>query len=273
MENSGLDFDLKHHTILWTIGGSRCYGIHTKESDVDTKGICIPPARYYHGALNTFEQTDSQQHLECFRDLLNEEETNVAAGSKLEGVVYEVRKFIKLATECNPNILDVLFCRDEDVRLMTPLGKLLRNNRQLFVSARAKHSFSGYAIAQMRRLENDKSNTFKTSRGKNRQDLTEKYGYDTKYAAHLVRLMRMSHEIMDSGAVNVYRGNIDANELIQIRQGAWKYEDVISWAKAQDQKLTLNYNNGKYAIPHSPDRNAINSLCCEIVERHLAGEK
>jgi hypothetical protein len=234
----------------------------------------VPPSRFYHGTLESFEQAENSEHLENFRSLLSAEETAVAATTKLEGVVYEVRKFIRLATECNPNILDVLFSRDEEVRLMTPLGKLLRDNRQLFISARAKHSYSGYAVAQLKRLENDRGNkTFKTGRGQNRSDLTATYGYDTKYAAHLVRLLRMSHEIMKTGKVNVWRGGIDADELVAIRHGAWKYEDVVSWALEQDAALTELYEAGNYVIPHAADRNAISELCCQIVERHLAGER
>lgn len=269
-----MNFNVRDCTILWTIGGSRCYGMHTPESDVDTKGICIPPARFYHGTLESFEQADKSEHLEDFRSLLSAEETSVAASTKLEGAVYEVRKFIRLATECNPNILDVLFCREDEVRLMTPLGKLLRDNRMLFVSGRAKHSYSGYAVAQLKRMANDRGDqTFKTGRGQNRASLTATYGYDTKYAAHLVRLLRMSHEIMRTGKVNVWRGGIDAEELQAIRRGAWKYEDVVSWALEQDAASTELYEAGNYVIPHSPDRELISDLCCEIVERHLAEER
>jgi predicted nucleotidyltransferase len=66
--------------------------------------------------------------------------------------VYDLRKFMALAADANPNILDVLFCRDAEVRIATPLGRQLRECRELFVSARAKHTFSGYATSQLQRI-------------------------------------------------------------------------------------------------------------------------
>ena len=60
---------------------------------------------------------------------------------------------MSLAQDCNPNILDVLFCREDEVRVCTPLGRLLRDNRLLFLSAAAKHRFSGYAFSQMSRIQ------------------------------------------------------------------------------------------------------------------------
>jgi predicted nucleotidyltransferase len=147
-----MDFDLASRTILLTVAGSRAYGIHTPSSDVDVKGVAVPPARYFHGFQRKFEQADAASEVAVFLDALSPEERAVASRTKLEGSIYEIRKFIGLAAESNPNILDVLFCRDDEVRVITPLGRRLRDARSLFVSARAKHTFSGYAAAQLKRI-------------------------------------------------------------------------------------------------------------------------
>jgi predicted nucleotidyltransferase len=147
-----MDFDLRAHTILLAVGGSRSYGIHTSTSDVDVKGVAIPPAAYLHGYLKRFEQADKPSHMGQFLDVLSEEERQISSTTKLEGSVYELRKFIGLAVDANPNILDVLFCRDSEVRLCTPLGEKLRAARELFLSAKARHTFSGYAASQLRRI-------------------------------------------------------------------------------------------------------------------------
>ena len=190
-----MDFPLHQHTILMVVGGSRAYGTHDSQSDVDIRGCAIPPRRYFTGLGHDFEQADSpfdmtaylnltpEQVDECAvlsrhtatkkdtalakdklmaftRDLPDEafglfppEEREAIREHKLEGSVYGIRKFMTLAGDCNPNILDVLFCREEEVRVCTPLGRKLRDNRQLFLSAHAKHRFSGYAMSQLGRIE------------------------------------------------------------------------------------------------------------------------
>lgn len=148
-----MDFDLRAHTHLLVVGGSRAYGTARPDSDVDIKGVCIPPARYFHGCLHRFEQADKPEHAQSFTDLLTPMEQDIVKATKVEGTVFSLTKFMALATEGNPNLWDVLWVRDEEVRLQTPLGKKLRDNRDLFLSARARFSFAGYSAAQLKRIK------------------------------------------------------------------------------------------------------------------------
>ena len=142
---------LPKHTILLTRAGSRVYGMQTATSDVDIKGVAVPPEEYILGT-EVFEQADKVNALAQFESLLSNEEREIVKEQKLEGTVYDCRKFVRLAIEANPNILDVLFCADKDVLLARKGGEILRESRELFLSAKAKHTFSGYAIAQMKRI-------------------------------------------------------------------------------------------------------------------------
>ncbi|MDP2683490.1 MAG: nucleotidyltransferase domain-containing protein [bacterium] len=148
-----MNFNLTDRLILLTLDGSRAYGMNIENSDVDLKGVCIPPLQYYLGFKESFEQADSPIHMNHFYTLLNKEEQEASDSSKLEGSVYELRKFFKLATDNNPNILSILFCRDEDVRFITPIGQKLRDNRDTFLSTRCRWTFSGYARSQLNRIE------------------------------------------------------------------------------------------------------------------------
>lgn len=61
--------------------------------------------------------------------------------------------------------------------------------------------------------------------GEKRRGLVVKHGYDTKNAAHLVRLLRMCNEFLASGDMQVYR-TADAEELKAIKRGEWPLDDV-----------------------------------------------
>jgi len=60
---------------------------------------------------------------------------------------------------------------------------------------------------------------WKTNRNKARGALEEQFGYDSKHAMHLVRLLRMGIEALRDGEILVKRH--DAQELLDIRNGAW----------------------------------------------------
>ncbi len=380
-------FDVRAHTILLTMAGSRVYGMHRPDSDVDLRGACVPPARFLHGFHQKFEQADDDASINTFADLLTGEAARAAALTKLEGTVYDVRKVLSLAAESNPNLLDLLFCRDEDVLLCTTEGALLREARHLTLSRRVKQTFGGYANAQLKRIETHRRwlldppaaapkraafglpentllpadqlaaaaaavrkkvdgweldftgappstavavhealatelaeialatghpsvdalkwsaaarlvglddnlilvmqrersyeaaarefrqyETWRTSRNPERAGLEAHYGYDTKHAAHLMRLLRMGREILETGSVMVWRGPGgagDADELCAIRAGAWSYERLTeARIEAMD---ALEAAATRSPLPPRPDIDALDALCVRIVESRLRG--
>ena len=126
---------LKNNTVLYTLSGSRAYGINTEDSDYDYKGIAVAPEKYYKGFLSKFEQSE-------FRPFDNG-----------ESVVYEIQKFFKLAADANPNILDSLFCTEDEIIYSSNEGRILIDNRNEFVSQKAYKSYYGYAISQFKKME------------------------------------------------------------------------------------------------------------------------
>lgn len=299
---------LEDRTIYFARHGSHAYGTNIATSDEDFKGVCIPPKNYYIGFLDTFEQAES---------------------SKPDKVVYEIRKFFKLAADCNPSIIEVLFVDDKDVIKKDYAGRLLRLYREKFLSTKAKHTFSGYAHSQLKRIKTHRSwimdppkappkrsdfglpeqnkvsksdlgafeslqrdgvsldenvmylfykerqyvnaqNTWNqyqnwlATRNEARAALERKFGYDTKHAMHLVRLMRMCREILETGEVIVKRP--DAKDLLAIREGAWSYDRLVEWAEAEDADLEEVAK--KSPLRKAPDRVWLNDLCMEIIDEY-----
>lgn len=77
--------------------------------------------------------------------------------------------------------------------------------------------------------------TWKNKRNEKRSELEELHGYDTKHAMHVVRLLRMCKELLDTGEIIVKRP--DAQELLDIRHGKWKYNELIEWAEGMDSDI------------------------------------
>lgn len=123
---------LPARTIFLTKAGSQAYGTNLPTSDLDIKGVAIPPKEYFLGYLQRFEQAESRD--------------------PVDAVVYDIRKFVALAADCNPNIIEVLFTDPSDWLVSRPPWDRLIEHRELFLSQKAQYTFSGYAMAQLKRI-------------------------------------------------------------------------------------------------------------------------
>ena len=101
---------------------------------------------------------------------------------------------------------------------------------------------------------------WKDARNPTRGELEDKFGYDTKHALHLVRLLRTGYEAITEGKYLVNRP--DAEELLAIRNGDWTYEELLEYADDIDAKTKAAMN--KSALPQSIDRKLIAQLVLDI---------
>lgn len=106
---------------------------------------------------------------------------------------------------------------------------------------------------------------WKKGRNQTRSELEKKFGFDSKHALHLVRLVRMGKEALLTGTVNVDRTNIDAEELIAIRDGSKTYEEIEEYARKEDEALTDIYKKSK--LQKTPSMERISKLCTELIEK------
>ncbi len=187
-------------SILVGYRGSIAHNMYTPSTeatsidDKDVMGICIAPQDIYYG-LRQFEGKER---------ILREWDV----------VVYEVRKFVRLLMHANPNVLSLLWLRPEHYLCVTDYGRQLLDARALFMTKKLYQSFTGYAYAQLKKMTHL---AFHGYMGLKRKHLVELFGYDTKNAAHLIRLLRMGTEALVTGELRVFRD--DAPQLLEIKRG------------------------------------------------------
>lgn len=114
---------------------------------------------------------------------------------------------------------------------------------------------------QTAKKEWDNYQTWLKERNPARAELEKKYLFDCKHATHLIRLLRMSEEIISTGKVLVKRP--DAEELLAIRNGSMTYEQVCEYAETQQLKIEGLMKDSP--LPKEPDKEKIQQLVYDII--------
>lgn len=266
---------IPHRPILVCWRGSIAHGTHISPEDpsgIDDKDIIavyIPDLEHYFGTGGVERGKDIKLR-----------EWDCAA--------YELRHMVKLLCNGNPNVLATLWTSPiyEDRE-----GKLLRENRSLFVTKKAYNSFGGYAYGQLKRMTSFKdvesacgclgkfhepacevaqergrgsTKRFATGfMGEKRKALVAKHGYDTKNAAHLLRLLRMGVEFLRTGQIVVDRTGIDADYLKDVKRGFYPLPVVQSEAERLFEEMRLAKEESN--LPEEPDEGAVNRLLVALL--------
>lgn len=228
--------------ILYGYRGSIAHNTHISEGpyatdDIDTIGIFVGSPEYYLGF-------GGKEVIESF---IGDEDI----------VLYEIKKFFNLAKKSNPNALQLLWNKSAHILEKDNTGQMLIDNRNLFLSKMLYASYKGYATAQLKRLKYRTLNGYKFSK---RQALLDEFGYDIKYACHLIRLLKMGIEALD-GKINVFRD--DWEELLEIKTGVWKLEKVMEYSEHLFNELDLAHK--KSTLSEKPDLKRIETLLMDCI--------
>lgn len=244
--------------IRQTVAGSNSYGTARKPlldhlgneipnsgSDLDIRGIFIPNREFLLGINN----------VEIYQDKENDD---------IE--YFSLKKFVSLALEGNPNVVEQLFVDTQHVLFENSFGKELYDLRYEFLTKNAYGRFGSYAFAQMKRL-NSKGNG---SHHGSHKEIIEEFGYDTKHAMHLVRLFEMGIEILTDRELHTLRPN--SKELLAIRYGKYTLEEIKEYAVELNIKLEEAMLKSK--IPDYPNYDKINRWVVDVTDRaHGLGKK
>ena len=209
--------------------------------DKDIMGVFIQPLEHYFGL-------DKKEHHEVFI-------------KEWDAVSYELVKFVSLLLKSNPNVLSLLWLAPVNYIYKDYIGENLIQHRDLFVTKEAFHSFNGYAWGQLKRMTHFK---FEGYMGEKRKSLVEKFGYDTKNASHLVRLLEMGIEYLTDGCLNVQRTNV--TKLLSIKHGEWTLEQIKKEAERLFALSQESYVRSK--LPAKVDRKKVNELLIGLIEEY-----
>jgi uncharacterized protein len=122
----------------------------------------------------------------------------------------------------NPTVLLLLFLPDDALVIRTSVGEQLQKLAPAFASRRAGKRFLGYLDAQRQRLVGERG-----QRDVNRVELVEQFGYDTKYAMHMLRLGHQGVEFLESGRLTLPMREPVRDHLMDVRRGRGNLADVL----------------------------------------------
>lgn len=222
--------------------GSVAHGTHLVSSidDIDIFGIVIPPPEYFFG-IKTFEQFEHKEEM-------------------LDVLFYDFKKFIRLLIKANPNVVTSLWMSDEHIIKSTWQFKELVTHRYLFATKKIYHSFCGYSHGQLHKMTHMACEGYM---GEKRKELIKRFGFDTKNASHLIRLLRQGTEFLKTGEFIIKRP--DAAELIDIKNGLWSLEKIQSTAEILFKEMEEAFK--VCTLPEIVDLEKVNQLVTNILSR------
>lgn len=299
--------------------GSHLYGTASAESDEDFAGIVLPTQEYVFG-MQRLEQIDLSK--------VSKGEDGRNTADAVDVVYYELRKFARLALDCNPNVLELLFAPPEHQIYMTGEGAELLLHADLFPHQGALQKFTGYARSQRHKMQirsgnydnlrvveealtrlerEDPQATLKDiqyrhktgtglswkashaqagdlslqyhlkvgkalrkvsdrlAKATHRSGLMDRYGFDTKFGSHLLRLLMEGIELFETGRITFPLAQADY--LRDVKEGVYTMEAVLERAEHLEERLCKVAEHT--LLPRKPRTHEVERLVIDLVRRHV----
>ena len=233
-EHPMVEHDLWRHVILRSVVGSRAYGLDHADSDVDRRGVYLPPAEMQWSLYGVPEQLENVETDECY---------------------WELQKFLTLALKANPNVLEVL--HSPMVEHVMPLGQELLDMREAFLSKLVYQTYSGYVMSQFRRLQKSATEARAAAGSEAAHKDLQPVAIKWKHAMHLVRLLLSGITVLREGFVPL-RVEEHRERLLAIRDGREPWEAVDAWRLELHKQFDTAFEATK--LPDRPDYNAANAF-------------
>lgn len=236
-----MNFDYTRHTLAATVSGSRLYGTSTPESDLDVRGVIVPPMSYWLG-MESFEQYE-----------VPGEDT----------VFHELRKFLRLSAAGNPAFLEIWWAPFHRRPVWNVEWWWTKMKTDLWSHVLCKKLVKphlGMARAHLARITQPGRNC-----GIKGRDAIEKFGYNTKDACHVIRVLYQARELLETGRLTFPRPEVD--NLVEIKRGVRS----LAYIEETEQLLTESVRRSEEnsALPEGPNLDRVNSWLIENVPKIL----
>jgi predicted nucleotidyltransferase len=178
----------------------------------------------------------------------------------LDLTMYSLRKFCRLAEQGNPSVVILLWLPSHEVK--TELGAALIRLREAFISRGSGNRFLGYLVAQRMKMTGERNQTV------NRPELVAKYGFDTKFAMHALRLGFEGIEMLTHRRITLPVAEPNLTILRGVRTGQYTLEQtlhMIDGAEAQLRELLKDCN-------WNTDRKRIDAFMVRAHTMHWAAQ-
>jgi len=244
-------FSLRSSRVFTAWSGSRSYGTQIVDpnapvqSDYDVVMVAVPPPEFVYG-LNRWETPYQIMH----------EDWDVT--------VYPIYQFLRLLLNGNPSLACNLWSDRKSIIYKTDAFEEILLHKDAFSSLKMVRSFLGYARSQFRKME--LTHYMPTGDlGEKRKKLVETFGYDTKNAGHLIRLLVKCAEFVVTHKIQVFR-TVDAPHLRDIRSGKFALTKVKAEAESLFEKIQTLLPHS--SLPENPNTELVEQLLMGCYEEH-----
>jgi len=214
-------------TIIYKVlAGSRLYGTYDKNSDYDYRGIFMPPITdYYKFGYKEFK-------------VIDDGEQDIA--------YYSLRKFIGLASKCNPNILELLFIPVENVIVAKPpISRVLKMTPMFLNKKNIYNAYKGFGLTEFDKFK------------RNNKQL--------KKAVNCVRLLEDAIQLFETGKL-VFPSKMTPT-LCDIKNGKVTFNEIVNFVEnVLNKDFTEAYENS--TLPDKTDTKAIENEMVDIIKTH-----
>lgn len=175
------------------VGGSTLYGLDTKDSDIDYRGMFIALDNKYASGLDKIE--------------------SIVQTGEVDAAYYEITRYLSHLRKSNTQVLEMLFAPDSAFIVKTRIFDLIRENKFNLIDTEVlKNSLKGYVFSELKLATGERSGRL----GGKRKQMVADYGFSPKNFVQIFRLCEVGIRFFEDAEymVNVKEFNPEYHKFL-----------------------------------------------------------